>query len=357
MKHLRKTMLVAGVLALGAAACFSDPTSSLRNGASRLNLSKTFVVLAVGDTTLVNVEVLDEQGNPQQFAAPTLTPVDAAVATAALQADTVKNHLPNGAFWGALIAGAGPGRTAVNVQAGGVTDSIIVLVFPTSFTGAVAPASVAEGDVITISSTPTVGFDPAATTATLGGVDAYIQSATASQLKIYAGAPGASQAVGLSNLLLLGQYPIGSLAATGTVTVAASAFEPGNDAPTGGAVITLPTTVGAYSEVIGVVTGAGACTTGGSDVDDFYTITSTTADSIEVRLDWANTSIDIDEILLNAAGTSFLNLSGATGADPETFKYRMAAATTYRLLVELCDASTAGVTDPIQYRLRIYKRN
>src|SRR5262249_30278286 len=61
MRRQGLVWLSAAVLALGAAACFSDPTSSLRNGATRIQLSQYTVTVRAGDSATVRAYLLDDQ--------------------------------------------------------------------------------------------------------------------------------------------------------------------------------------------------------------------------------------------------------------------------------------------------------
>jgi hypothetical protein len=340
-------MVAAVALALAASACFKDPTSDLRGSPSRLKVSRVYIVQSVGDTDLVSIEALDEQGNPQSIAAPTFSTGDAAVAEAVAVPDTIGGTLPGAVRWAAKIAANGAGRTTINVTAAGQADSIVVLVFPTSFTGAVT-ASVAEGSVVTIAATASVGFVPAATTVTLDGNNVRLDAVTASQITFKAWGVNPSQAVVVKNLLLLGQFALDSLVATTAVTVTNPA-EPGDGTPAGATAITLPAAVG-DSAMVSIASVSSA------DVDDFYTFTTTTADSLEIVVQWTDGTSDVDAYLLNAAGTNFCVLDGcsaATGADPERIRVRLAAATTYRIDINWFAKGTFFQTP---YTIKVFKR-
>lgn len=341
MNRSRLVLVAAAAATIGSAGCFSDPTSSISDGPSLLRLSTTRAFITQGDTLVVTVQAVDARG--AQFpAVADFTTSDASVATTSnLVADTLPRQLRSSGS----IAGVGAGRAIVTVTAGGVTDSIIVVVVPTGFPGTVSPATANVGDTITITGTSVITFDPAATTVTIGGAPTFVTSLTASQIKLIAGPIVASGSVEISNLLLLGTIAIPSLTSGTTLTVT-ELGEPANDAPAGGPVIALPAAVGSSSYRYGSFTA--------SDVDDFFTITTTTADSVEIRWDW-DTDADIDGYLLNAAGGGFCVLDGCaagTGANPEAVKVRLAAATTYKILAELF---AGGSTVPLTYRIRITK--
>jgi len=128
MKPQGKAWLVAGVLALSAAACFNDPASDLRNGPAQVVLSNSFLNLAVNDTVVVNVQVMDGQGNPQSFTNPTYASGDAAVVGIAPLPDTILRTVPGNTLTKAIVYGIAAGTSSVSVTAAGLTGTINVVV-------------------------------------------------------------------------------------------------------------------------------------------------------------------------------------------------------------------------------------
>ena len=124
MKRLGMAMLAAGLLAAAAAACFSDPTSDLRGSPSRLKLSRVYLSQAVGDTDLINIEALDQQGNQYAIAQPTLASSNATVADGVVLPDTIGGSLPGGPRWAAKIIAKATGSAVIHVTAAGITDSV-----------------------------------------------------------------------------------------------------------------------------------------------------------------------------------------------------------------------------------------
>ncbi len=133
--------LGATIAILGAAACFSDPTSSSRNGASRLQITEltgtsplqsvgtlATVNMGVNDTITLQIRVRDTQGNYYPFAAPTLGTASSAVATLVNQPDSSKATAPGNPYWLVWLVGTGSGTTTATVTAGGVTDTFAVIV-------------------------------------------------------------------------------------------------------------------------------------------------------------------------------------------------------------------------------------
>jgi len=123
MKHLSSIVLAAAVLAAGAVACFKDPTSSLRNGASRILLTRSSVFLDVGDSLSVQAEVKDEQGNTFGAADAVWTTSNAAIAV--VNPDTTK-VIPYNAFSRAFIRATGTGVAWVFIASQGLRDSVQV---------------------------------------------------------------------------------------------------------------------------------------------------------------------------------------------------------------------------------------
>ena len=86
MRHLSSIVLAAAVVAAGTVACFSDPTSGGRNGASRIVLTRSSVFLDVGgDSLSVQAELKDDQGNTYDVSDATWTTGDDAVAVVNVQ--------------------------------------------------------------------------------------------------------------------------------------------------------------------------------------------------------------------------------------------------------------------------------
>ncbi|MDP3773199.1 MAG: hypothetical protein Q8Q85_02935 [Gemmatimonadales bacterium] len=349
MNRSRLVLVAAAAATIGSAGCFSDPTSSISDGPSLLRLSTTRAFISQGDTLVVTVQAVDARG--AQFpAVADFTTSDASVATTSnLVADTLPRQLRSSGS----IAGVGAGRAIVTVTAGGVTDEIIVVVVPTGFPGTVSPATANVGDTITITGTSVITFDPAATTVTIGGAPTFVASLTASQIKLIAGPSVASGAVEITNLLLLGTIVIPSLTSPTTLTVA-EAGEPANDAPAGGPTKALPASVGDTVTFYGSVEGA---TDGvGPDADDYFTVSTTGAIGLRVLVDWVSTDIDVDAFVLNSAGGGFCVLDGCSGAsvaNPEIMNVSLAAATTYKVYVNLWD--NHGAQTPMTYRVRLVR--
>lgn len=361
MKRLGKVFLATGVVAMAASACFSDPTSDLRNGPSRLNLSRRFVVQNVGDTDQVNVSVLDDQGNALSFEAVSYAPVDPTVATMADLPDSTLRTFPGNTLFKTILIGLGAGTTKIAITAGGVTDSLTVLVFPVAFTGTITPASGNMGDTITVTAPAGITFDTTVANVTLNGGPVLRTGRTTTTIKFLA--PDVTGGtITVTGGLLLGQYALPALTSTATLTVANQANEPANDnmlAPgTLAATTSFQTLFGSLSS---------------SDANDFFRIDLAAPGIIEAFLDFTGTGAgnagnpDIDVYvvrdvngngIINAAdicnefGGTFLeaDCTGATSANPEHEITKTLPAGTYYINVELFN--DGGFTQTLPYKLR-----
>jgi len=124
MKHLSSIVLAVAVLAAGAVACFKDPTSSLRKGATHIELTISATHLSVGDSTGVQAQVKDAQGNIYDAGDAVWAATNTAVAV--VHADTT--YIPYHAFSQVNIVGVGAGHGFVTVTSHGMTDTVSVYV-------------------------------------------------------------------------------------------------------------------------------------------------------------------------------------------------------------------------------------
>lgn len=335
MKRLATTILAV----VGLAGCFEDPTSSLRNGPSRLRLSVTELFVAPAESVVVDGFILDDQGNstPGQLSFSSANPA------VALAGDLPNDTLPGRIQSSGYVVGVAGGETYVRVTALGVTDSIRVVTVPVAFTGTVSPATPTVGTAIVLTAPALMSFT-ATSGVQVGGVDAFITGQTATTLT-FMSPVAAAGTVFVTGAVYLGSINLPDLGVPIAVT---DPGEPANDAPAGGPVIALPAAVGGVVEAFGSIDG--------NDVDDFFTITTVTGDSLQVEVEWLNSSIDIDAAVFNATATAFApgGNTGGTASDPEIMRVRLVAATTYRIYVNLYDDH--GETTPVPYRIRITKR-
>lgn len=342
MKHLSSIVLTAAVLAAGTVACFKDPTSSLRNGPSRIVLDRSSLFLDVlGDSQQVQAELKDEQGNTYDVADATWTSSNTAIAV--VNANTTQ-YIPYKALSRAFIHTTGPGMAWVYFETHGLKDSIQVYGLPTVFDGAVTSvANPSPRDTITISSTALLTFNNTGgdtSVVTVDGRQVWMLSRSTTQLKFLA-AEASAKTVTITNVILNGVVTMASLDATTLLTVV-DPTEPANDDPATPADMTL------YTDYYGTLSA--------SDADDFVRFTTTTADSVRIEVEW-QTESDIDGYLLNATGGGYCvldhNCAMAGSSNPENTTVRLAAATTYQFDINLYDIN--GAASPVMYRIRVIK--
>jgi len=122
MKHL-SSLVLAAVLAAGAVACFKDPTEPLRNGPSRIQLTRSSAQLRVGDSLQVEAEVKDDQGNTFDAADAAWTTSNAAIAVVNVDASRI---IPYQAVSRAFVRATGTGAAWVFFASHGLKDSLRV---------------------------------------------------------------------------------------------------------------------------------------------------------------------------------------------------------------------------------------
>lgn len=228
MRNLGKAThaTLAALLVAGVAACFSDPTSDLRNGPARVELSQSFIVQRVGEDDQVDVTVLDEQGNAMSFGQPTYTSLNTAVATVGPLPDSTLEAFPGNTLRKAIVRGVSGGMTQIVVEVDGLTDTVTVVVQPVApGTVTVAASAFGPGTQLTLAapagaefntsgSVSTVGFGPAAAT---------IISRTATEIVVISPAAYTGPVVIRNLTSVPSGLPIDSVT-SGSITIAAASF-------------------------------------------------------------------------------------------------------------------------------------
>lgn len=344
-----KRSLVTILAVVSLAACFDDPTSSGRNGPSRLRLSNSRLFVEPGDSVIVSGTVLDDQGNPVPGTV-SFTSVDPVVATAGDLPETViPGALESSGFVKGLVAGA----TYVRVTHGGLTDSLYVVVVPPTFTGTLSPANPTVADTVTITAGGAVLFVPANVTVTMGGAPMQVVSATATTVR-FMPVFTADGEVLVGGLQLVGLIDLPPLLATTLVNVQDP--EPDNESPGAGLVIASPAAVGDTVYSFGAVTGNATNGVGGDDVDDFFSFTPAVSMGVRVEVEWLDEDVDVDAYILNGAGGGFCVLdgcSGGTSANPEVMNATLTGGTLYQIYVNLWDEHDAPT--PMRYMIRVIR--
>ena len=260
MKNQRKVWLAAGLLALVAAACYSDPTADLQSGAVALKTTKTTLSVVAGDSVSMLANVVDAQGNSLPVGSISWVSSDANVAV--VNPDVVA-PIPGDIFARAFIRGVSnqAGVATVTVTAQGVTSTIRVTVLPKTFPGVVTVSGTpgadtiilnrpapqtplvtvySAGDTLVLNSTASITFSATTSTVSFGAFPGYIVARSATQIKAVARQAYAGP-VTLTNLTYAGDAATGPIAIAslktdsipiqhgrfkGTAAVAVSAFGP-----------------------------------------------------------------------------------------------------------------------------------
>jgi hypothetical protein len=307
-RHLFGTvsaLLVVGMMA----GCATDPTQDLRGGVVTVLVSRTFVDLNVGQVLRMNAKALDAQGNVLPIL-PTIATSDEAVVSFIIDDTTSGDPLPETDF---QITAVSPGSATITATAGGVTsDATLVLSFPTSFPGAVATTASGHGwDVVTISATASVKFDPDNTTATIAGAEAYIHSITADELQLVHSTTDAvaNGTVVITNLVFLDEYDIASLSTTASVAAFTDYL---TDDPT-----TAPEVTGPFPlHVYGTVTSA-------ADLRYLKVTAGGSALALASTLLW-RTGADLDAGYYDNS-LSWVDCLGCGGSNPEVGEFTIPA--------------------------------
>jgi hypothetical protein len=308
------------------AGCVEDPTASLRGDVDRVVISRTYIELDVGGTIRLFARAFDAQGNVLSTL-PTISVTDGSIATVTVDETTSGDPQPQTDF---DVAAVGAGSTTITAAVAGVTSDPTTLVsFPTSFGGAVAVSSSALGfDIVTVTATSNVKFDPAATTATIGGASAFVHSVTADQLELVASQPNGvtGGTVSLSNLVFLDEFPVTTLDAVTPVTAAGPSFMT-DDIATAPDISAGPFPLTFY----GVVSG--------SAPDAIVKVSPATSLALSTSVDWIDHDTDID-VFYTDASDGFVDCLGCGSSIPETGSWTVTGGDTNHFYVELYSGST-----------------
>jgi hypothetical protein len=156
--------LLFGLVCLGlaggfATGCTEDPTEAVRGSANRIDATRSYVQVVVGDSVQVIAQVLDEQGNPVPQVA-SVRSLDLAIVT--VEVDTSLTFQPVTSTY-FFVKGTGYGTTNVVVAEGDLADTIAVQTWPASIAITGLPDTMRSGDVVTYVATPVdVNGDPVA---------------------------------------------------------------------------------------------------------------------------------------------------------------------------------------------------
>ena len=212
MKAQGVRLIAAAFVAAGIAGCFSDPTSSLRNGPAKLVLTHTAAVIASGDSTLVEARLEDEAGNLLPITGATWASDNASVADVHLSATQAPEDASSRAYIIAMDTTGGV--TYARISARGLTDSVRVNIEPAHKVFPVGVLSVV-GDTVILTASADLAFDPAASQVHIDSpavrdspsVTTYLLSRSASQIRVLYREPVTNFRVWVTHVLLSGGNP------------------------------------------------------------------------------------------------------------------------------------------------------
>lgn len=229
MKRPGMRLIASGLAVLALGACFDDPTSALRNGPARIELSVVSLSVESGDSVSVEGRVLDEQGNPLPFSDANWTTADAATATTIADPNVAVGGVYSRVFVKGISAQGGV--TTVTLNAQGLQQTFTVKVIPAEFSGTVAVTGttsadtvlvpgapgaapdttfIVAGDTLVLTAPATFTFDAAASQVNFGLNPGYIIERTATSMKVMSRGPFAGQAQ-VTNLIFTGTAGTGPI--------------------------------------------------------------------------------------------------------------------------------------------------
>jgi hypothetical protein len=338
MKRHLWGLALAGVL-IGVAGCASDPTADISGTPARIVPTYTKMFMFPGDSLVVTAQVRDEQGGSLPIPV-TVTSSDAAIA--AVGEDPLP-PLEDTRFW---VRAEGAGGATLTLTVEGVTEEILVAVFPDVFEGDVSVVTTAVLDTVVLGvGTSGLQFIPGETAVLIDGAAARIVSATADEIKAIPMTVAALTDVTLTveNVLFLPgtefESTIATLDGAAPVSVTGEDNEPGNNVSGTASPLVLGTPFEGLID--------------GQDVRDYLSFTLATDRSVDIIISFDGTggNPDIDAALRNSALGSAGGCSMGTAAQPEECTTSVLTAGTYYVRIDWYDSGSA--TPPHWYRVLV----
>jgi len=251
MKRQSLVLLAVAFVAAGAAGCFKDPVSSLRNGPAVLSSNVSALFLKTGDSATVIAYLKDNAGNELAVTGVTWTTANAAIAVVDTlpSSGTGAQPIPGNAYAKAYVRAVDSisgGWTNVIVTSRGIADTIRVVVLPAKFNKSLVartgpsltdtifvPASLlppappdtlayTAADTLVLNGTSLLTFDTSKVTVTVstlaGASKGFIVSKTPSQLKVVFENGTAGKAMIQHLLLTPGNSKVGTVTVDTLIT-------------------------------------------------------------------------------------------------------------------------------------------
>jgi hypothetical protein len=320
----------------GILACSGDPTGDLIGKNLTIDPDPTTVFLSPGETKPVTISVIDEQGNEQDL---TGFNFQASSGDITVVEDTTFLATSTGQRLGTSrrvnVTGVNPAAATLTLTSNGQTKDVPVVVGPVSATVTLSATTAPANQPITIGLQGPFTFGDGAG-ATIGGAAGVVLGLSAdSATMTLLPPPGAA-----------GTLVLDSVAPTYAPTLRFSV--PTADSLTIGPLAPAAGTNSTATAPALPVPAAGQ-TTGYFDLPDFtatpdhfYRLDIAEAGDYTITVDWS-TGSDIDLILCSDASCATQDFTAATGNQPESATYTLAAQT-YYVQVEDFGGDAAGAT-------------
>lgn len=331
-RYIRGLMLAAAAGVVWG--CGDDPLAEGAGDNLQLVGDPTALFITVNDLERMVVELKDAQGTAVQ------TTFAVSNVTAGITVDVDESFVPVFSADGELLpptsptrvrleitAGADPGVESFDVSAGGVTKTFTIRVVPTSFAGTLS-GPVVIGAPVTLTATAPFGFAADAEVLSATGIsyevtDIAVDGSTITFIP-WSVEPGPLTIDGATLSFISGAtFSFETEYADGSASPFTNHDDPDNAAPP----IVFPSVVG---DSIVIYDG------GQIAAFQFYTLSVGTAGTYRFEAYW-DTAADYDYAICTLGCGAFINVSGATGANPEIMNQALAVGS-YTLYTNLYDA-------------------
>jgi len=362
---------ISGALAILAAlaACKKDPTADGVGTPDRVILDFATLTLTQGDSANVTAQVVDVRMTPLEQPI-TFTSCDGAAATVAI--DPTFQPVPATRVRAKIRAVGGGAPCIIAASTGARPDSVIVIVLPLTFNGALSSSSAAVGSTLTISSTASLKFDTSSVNVTFGGGSTPpILSKTPNQLQVLVpfSDPGPITIAGIAVTYVTGL--VATLPTSVSFTATGSDPFPGANAWNTAPDITSRVPASGQSSLV-LATGAASNAAGICPEDRFafgptgscsmFKFVLSAPANVSFTTDWDGGSTDVDLLICSDSTAASYNtstfdpcaldgLGGASSSKPEVAGGVTYPAGTYWFVAQ--DYSGGGVRN---YYIKIEKQ-
>jgi hypothetical protein len=322
--------------AAGVWSCNGDPTGDFRGQGNRIIADPSVVVLSQGGQRFVTLQQVDEQGNQQavDFQLKNVGAGLTVVLDSTFLGTTINTHLSTQQRF--IVSGSGLLNSSFTVQTGGDTLQIPVTVTPVEVAPTFSNTTPAQNEPITV--TTPAGYHYLRGAFVSFGADPAVvlsRSADSTTLTVVP-VPGPAQAYRTATIdsIQADYIPGIPLVLPTTDSVLIPLLAPVAGTGSTGSAPTIPTpAVGEVSALFDVGTFTGTDISsfdGGFSLGaQYYKFTLAEAGSVNITLNWTNTTPDLDLILCSDAACATEDDVAAGASQPESGDYNLAAGTYY----------------------------